>query len=261
MSELYGEIVAKCCDIAYEKLFDTEEEISFLSWVFQHFAGIEVRDILDVACGTGRHAIPLARRGYTVTGADASQAMLNIMRERAATANLHVPHLRCDMRYLPFNQEAFDGLVCMYTAFHYLLTTEDILRALKVFHRVIRPCGILVLDLFNPLYYLGRFQEVSVEHHQEGELAIQRTFKHKIDEVKAIWHQDEFAIIKDKDGISMYHEVHSMRMLTYPEVSYLLKQTGFADTRCFGGLASREEATDTAQRLVVVANKIGGAKT
>ena len=87
-----------------------DEDITFLRSVFA-----ERSEILDVACGAGRHAIPLARAGYRVAGVDISAEFL----DRAKRAS-DVPiewHQR-DMRDLPW-KERFDGALCFGNSFGY----------------------------------------------------------------------------------------------------------------------------------------------
>lgn len=252
--EQYGEFVAKYCDVVYEKVRDTQREIRFLNWAFRELADVEVREILDVACGTGRHAIPLSKKGYTVTGGDRSQAMLAVLEEKVRRANIEIPVIKCDMKDIEFREE-FDAIICMYTSFNYLLTDQDIERALAAFHRALRPGGIAILDLMNPIFYIGKFREITVEHHQEGQMCIQRTFKHTLDEVRSLWYQDEFVVADDGNSVSTCREIHTMRMLTYPEISHFIRDAQFVDIKCYGNFTDLVEAEDKAERLILVCRR------
>ena len=252
--EQYGQSVAKYCDVVYEKVRDTQREIRFLNWAFRELAGMEVREILDVACGAGRHAIPLSKKGYTVTGVDRSQAMLAVLEGKARRANIEIPVIKCDMKDIEFKKE-FDAIICMYTSFNYLLTDQDIEKALVAFHRALRPGGIAILDLMNPIFYIGKFREITVEHHQEGQLCIQRTFKHTLDEVRSLWYQDEFVVADDGNSVSTCREIHTMRMLTYPEISHFIRDAQFVDIKCYGNFTDLVEAEDKAERLILVCKR------
>jgi SAM-dependent methyltransferase len=74
--------------------------------------------ILDVACGAGRHSIPLARRGYRVTGVDLSMTFLDEARHRADEETLSIEWHRGDMRELPWRGR-FDGALCFGNSFGY----------------------------------------------------------------------------------------------------------------------------------------------
>ena len=74
--------------------------------------------ILDVACGAGRHSIPLARRGYDVTGVDLSATFLDEARRRSDAEELSIEWRRGDMRELPW-RDRFDGALCFGNSFGY----------------------------------------------------------------------------------------------------------------------------------------------
>src|SRR5579862_3197601 len=60
--------------------------------------------ILDLCCGNGRHAIPLAQRGYQMTGQDLSNALLQRARSSADTLGIQVRWLHSDMQTIPFEE-------------------------------------------------------------------------------------------------------------------------------------------------------------
>ena len=252
--EQYGEFVSKYCDVVYEKVRDTQREIRFLDWVFRELTDVDIREILDVACGTGRHAIPLSEKGYMVTGVDRSQAMLDVLGEKTGQAGIEMSVVQCDMKDIEFKKE-FDAIICMYTSFNYLLTDQDIEKALVAFYRALRPGGIAILDLMNPIFYIGKFREITVEHHQEGQMCIQRTFKHTLDEVRSLWYQDEFVVADDGNSVSTCREIHTMRMLTYPEISRFIRDAQFVDIKCYGNFTDLVEAEDKAERLILVCKR------
>ena len=100
-------------------------------------------DLLDVACGFGRHAVPLARAGFRVVGVDRSEALLEEARRRADGER--GPELvRADYRELPFKDESFDAAVNLFTSLGYLGDEEDV-RVLAEIRRVLKPGGRLVL--------------------------------------------------------------------------------------------------------------------
>lgn len=75
-------------------------------------------EILDLACGQGRHTVPLAVLGYRMTGLDLSETLLGHARDRAAEAGVDVEWVRADMRSIPWAGR-FDAVINMFTAFSY----------------------------------------------------------------------------------------------------------------------------------------------
>jgi ubiquinone/menaquinone biosynthesis C-methylase UbiE len=87
--------------------------------VLAEFLGdVANRRILDMATGTGRAALALARRGAIVTGVDASREMLSVARTRAADAGLSIEFAEGDAHALPYPDRAFDDVVCLRMLMH-----------------------------------------------------------------------------------------------------------------------------------------------
>ncbi len=79
--------------------------------------------ILDVGCGTGRHSIELAKRGYTVTGIDLSDNMLDKARSKAKEAGVEVTFMQADARDFNFN-EKFDLVIMLCEGGFSLMETD-----------------------------------------------------------------------------------------------------------------------------------------
>lgn len=119
---------------------------AFLDHLFRRYG--DIYEVLDVACGTFSIDVPLCRRGYVVAGRDLSPHMLAVARRNARRAHLAADLAQGDMRSIRLNR-IFDAVLCLGTAFNYLVAPGDVRKALGTFHRHIRPGGLLVLDLTN----------------------------------------------------------------------------------------------------------------
>jgi SAM-dependent methyltransferase len=123
------------------------------------------RTLLDVCCGEGRHAIPLAERGYDVTGLDRDGAALSAAQERAADLGVAAHFVEGDMRDLAASVAGpFDVCVCLWQSFGYFdaATNEDILRQMG---DLLRPGGRLILDIYHPSYFAAHQGERTVERN------------------------------------------------------------------------------------------------
>lgn len=100
--------------------------------------------VLDLACGGGRHAEALRRRGARVTGLDLSVLMLGAARRRGGCC-----YVRGDMRSLPFADGAFDVVLNLFTSFGYFARDGEHQRVLRAVTRVLRRGGRFVLDYLN----------------------------------------------------------------------------------------------------------------
>jgi SAM-dependent methyltransferase len=111
--------------------------------------------VLDLGCGTGRHTVELAARGYAVTGVDLSQGMLNEASEAIARAGVSAELVKCDATsFEPI--EPFDVALCLCEGSLGLLATADDplehdLAILRTIYRALRPRGRFVLTALNGL--------------------------------------------------------------------------------------------------------------
>ncbi len=101
--------------------------------------------LLDIPCGSGRHSIELARRGYRMTGIDLSPDFLRLARANAADARLQVDLNESDMRNPSFGADSFDGAFCFGNSFPYL-DRSGVTAFLGALGRAIRPGGRFVID-------------------------------------------------------------------------------------------------------------------
>lgn len=101
--------------------------------------------LLDIPCGSGRHSVELARRGYRMTGIDLSTDFLKGAGSRAAEAQVQVDVRHGDMREPDLDPNSFDGAFCFGNSFPYLDRT-GVTAFLAALSRAIRPGGRLVID-------------------------------------------------------------------------------------------------------------------
>ncbi len=116
--------------------------------------------VLDVACGTGNTAIPLARQGAVVTGVDIAANLLVQARERASAENLSIQFDEGDAEQLPYPDRSFDAVVTMFGA---MFAPRPELVASEL-ARVLKPGGLLAMANWNPGSFTGRMFKVSSGH-------------------------------------------------------------------------------------------------
>jgi SAM-dependent methyltransferase len=202
-------------------------------------------DLVDVPCGFGRHALPLARAGYRVVGVDRSPSLLDEARRRAGGERW--PKLvRADYRELPLADERFDAAVNLFTSLGYLGDEEDT-EVLGEIGRVLRPGGRLVIETMHRDLLVRRFAEQDWRLLGEGRLLLeQRTF----DAASGVAQTTQTLI--DTTG-ERESRSYSVRVYTATELVAMLARAGFAESKCYGGLDGRPLSTDT--RLVIVARR------
>lgn len=106
-------------------------------------------ELLDLACGRGRHSLNFAKKGYRVTGVDLAPAAIAKAKNKAFEAGLDIRFLEGDMREpLP---ETFDIIVNLFTSFGYFEDDSENERAITAVSKMLRPGGVFWLDYLNPV--------------------------------------------------------------------------------------------------------------
>lgn len=138
--------------LRYDFTKGADQEIGFLTELLGPGQG---RRLLDVGCGPGRHAVPLARAGWAVTGIDISQTFLDIAAEEARSAGVGMSLFQADARQMPFDDE-FDAVISICQGGFGLMGSDDDL-VLRRIAEAARPGGRVVLTAFSA-YYSAREQ-------------------------------------------------------------------------------------------------------
>lgn len=109
---------------SYEKLPYTKGTSGECDFIEKEIGYNKAFTILDIGCGTGRHSIELAKRGYQVTGVDLSDSMLQKAKQNAKKQNVHVKFEKHDARNLPFVSQ-FDCAIMLCEGAFSLMETDD----------------------------------------------------------------------------------------------------------------------------------------
>jgi len=138
----------------YDRFVNWERRLAYeLPFIEAQLQAVGARRVLDVACGTGRHALALAQRGYQVVGVDLSAAMIERARENAAAlgdAGGRASFVVAGFGELSGIGDALggqaDALVCLGSSLPHVLTEADLLAALADWYAVLRPGGLVLVQ-------------------------------------------------------------------------------------------------------------------
>jgi ubiquinone/menaquinone biosynthesis C-methylase UbiE len=203
--------------------------------------------VLDVPCGFGRHAVPLARAGYRVTGVDRSEPLLAEARRRAPDdGGPTLTLVRADYRELPLADETFDAALNLFSSLGYLGDEEDV-RVLGEIARVLRPGGRLVVETMHRDRVVRDWRDNDWRLLGEGRLLLeQRTF----DAVSGVAQTTQTIIERTGERES---RSFSVRVYSATELVAMLLRAGFEEARCLGGFDGQPFGVGT--RLVVVGRR------
>ena len=222
----------------------TLREVEFISDALRIAPGSE---ILDIACGYGRHAIELVQRGYNVTGLDLSLPLLLRAADESKRRALSVNFVHADMREMAFEKQ-FDGAYSMLTSFGYF--DEDTnLRVAERIGRALKPGARFLLDVVNRDYVVS---DLPMRVWWEGTGCV------VLEEVDFNFHTSRIVTHRSivfEDGRQLEQEI-SVRAYSLHEIGRLLRQAGFRVMDVSGGLNTRGQFFGNASRsLLIVAEK------
>jgi SAM-dependent methyltransferase len=222
----------------------TLREVEFISEALRIGAGAE---ILDIACGYGRHAIELVQRGYNVTGLDLSLPLLLRAADESKRRALSVNFVHADMREMAFEKQ-FEGAYSMLTSFGYF--DEDTnLRVAERIGRALKPGARFLLDVVNRDYVVS---DLPVRVWWEGTGCV------VLEEVDFNFHTSRIVTHRSivfEDGRQLEQEI-SVRAYSLHEIGRLLRQAGFRVMDVSGGLNTRGQFFGNVSRsLLIVAEK------
>lgn len=201
-------------------------------------------DVLDMACGTGRHSLLFAKKGLNVTAVDLSKSMISVAMDKAKAENLNIIFIQNDLRYFAHTGN-FDLAVNLFTSFGYFESDEENFKILNTAYNHLKAGGYFVLDFFNKFFVE---KNLVLESHNkiENREVIQ---KRKIDGLRVI----KEITISDNGNSKKYYE--SVRMFSYDELLNELTRIGFAIEKTFGDFHGNKFDQFSSPRIIIIAKK------
>ena len=129
----------------YDSLMESVDRKAWLEYIISLFGDAKIERVADCACGTGALSIPLAKRGYKVTGLDASEEMLRIAAGNARAERVNVPFVCQDMRRLALHRPA-DAVLAVCDGVNYL-TLKGAESFFANAYAALREGGMLLFDI------------------------------------------------------------------------------------------------------------------
>jgi SAM-dependent methyltransferase len=229
----------------YEELLTPERtaaEVELIWKLLELEPGVE---LLDLACGHGRIANPLAERGVRVTGLDATAYFLDLARKDAAERGVEVEYVEGDMRSLPWT-ERFDRVLCWFTSFGYFSDDEN-RQVLGEAFRALRPGGLFAVELNNLLRLIQVYSDENLTERGEDRMIDRHRF-----DVQTQRSLDERTIIRE--GKERTFEF-SVRMFTPAELRDWLLVAGFREAVAYGDDGEPLTTEHEGRRMTVVGRK------
>lgn len=210
--------------------------------------------IIDIGCGTGRHAIELTKRGYQVTGVDLSENQIKRAREKAREAGVTIDFQTQDARDLPFDGEFDLAIMLCEGGFSLMETDEMNFEILKNATKALKSKGKLIFTTLNGLFPL--FHSVS-EFYKSAQKEGQSQCKECSFDLMTF--RDHNTVSFEDDSGNTRELKCNERYYVPSEITWLLKTLGFRKIDLFGaklGAYSRNDKLTTEDfEMLVVASK------
>lgn len=209
---------------------DYDGEVEFVSQMLQKYAP-GTQALLELGCGTGRHAQSFAQRGYTVAGIDISADMLLLAQQRIAQLPSSVASKLSfsfgDLRNIRLNRQ-FDAVISLFHVYSYQTTNADLLSAFETAKTHLKPDGVLLFDFWYGPAVLNEKPSVRIKRLESEEIAVVRIAEPELKANDNMVEVRYTVFITDKatGAVKQIWETHRMRYLFLPEIELLLSQVG-----------------------------------
>ena len=257
MSKPFSSMYADAYDGLYEDK-DYVAECDLIERIFKIYGEQQVQSVLDLGCGCGNHAIPLAQRGYKVVGVDNSPDMLTHAQRKVAklVEDSSIEFKEGDLRHLDLDQR-FDATLMMFAVLGYQTENSDVLSALKSARHHLHPGGLLICDFwYGPaVLHLRPSRKVKVISTPEG-----RTLRVASGELDIVRHvctvHYRLWQLKGDRLVAENEETHQIRFFFPLELELFLESSGFVPVRLGAFPDIDHDPDETTWNVLLVARAV-----
>ena len=227
MSKIFSGIYSEVYDLIYQDK-NYESECNLIEDIFRKYSKRPVQSILDLGCGTGNHAIPLAKRGYKVTGVDLSESMLEHARVKVENSKEKklLKFIQGDIRSINLKQK-FDAAIMMFAVLGYQLENSDVFSTLKCVRKHLKKDSLFIFDVwYGPAVLREKpSQKIKILSNSKGRVL--RVASGELDIMKhlctvhyLVWQLEKNKIVQEIE------EHHTMRFFFLKELEFFLQVSG-----------------------------------
>ena len=236
------------------------EEAAFVHDCLQRFGVSPSREILELACGTGRHAFALEQYGYQITATDRSPAMLQVGRRRASKIGSKVVFTSADMQQLQLPAKEFDAAVCLFDSIGYLKTDEALKSALAEIRSRVRQKGLFIFEFWHAPAMLSHYSTVRVRRWKTSNGEVVRISETTLDRENRLANVDYTVYELESDGTySTLREAHTNRYFSVNEMQTFISAAHFEPLKFFAGFEKEGSINVDTWHIVAVARKVAGS--
>lgn len=226
-------------DVDYERLAD------YIESIFTRY-GAAPELICDLACGTGSVTVPMARRGYDMTGVDISEDMLNVARDKSE--GLNILYLKQNMTDIDL-YGTMGAFLCMIDGINYVIAPKALTR---MFERI-KSCfldkdGLFIFDISSRYKLMNTVGSNTFVYSDKN---VFYAWQNRYLKEKNISDMLLNFFVKSGSGYRRFEERHIQRAYSEEELRYMLKRAGFALVDTYEAM-SFDPPKENSERIVFV---------
>ena len=228
-----------------------------LPFIQRQLQAVGAQRVLDVACGTGQHALALAAAGFAVTATDLSAAMIEQAKANARRAGHRARFVVAGFGQLRARLDGdFDALLCLGNSLPHVLTEAELRATLADFAAVLRPGGLVLIQSRNfDAVMRARMRWIGPQGHTEGDRdrLFVRFYDFNPDGTLTF---NVVSLTRTGGGPwSQQAEATTLRPWLHGELLAALADAGFGECEAYGSMAGDPFVTETSGDLVLVARR------
>lgn len=250
-TEMVFDEYARYYDLIYADK-DYDGEAKYINSVLIKALGDKHPPVLELGCGTGKHAALLADMGYTICGIERSENMLAQARKRAEGKS-GLSFVCSDIRAFKL-EKTFGAALALFHVMSYQTSTEDFIAVLKCVREHLDDGGIFVFDTWYGPAVLTERPEYRIKRLEDEHCRVTRIAEPVLHENENIVDVNYDVFVEDKSTgtIKEFQEVHNMRYYFLSEISLMLDLCGFSMETAVEFLTGKELSGKTWGSMFIV---------
>jgi SAM-dependent methyltransferase len=233
-----------------------EEEAHFVHEQLQSLNVGRMEKLLELACGTGSHALALEKFGYRIIATDYSDSMLACARKKAVEVVSSVDFRLQDMRNLAIPERPFDAVICLFDSIGYVTSNEGLFSVFRGVRNHLRDNGLFIFEFWHAAAMLRNHDAVRVARYHTVKGEILRLSETEIDTMRGLGKVKYTVYELGGDGTySRLEETITNRFFQVQEMGGLLSLCGLAPVKWFAGYGQDEAITEETWHIVGVARR------
>lgn len=222
----FGDLYSQVYDLLYKDK-NYLEEVEYVNALIKSIK-TDAKTLLDIGCGTGRHAELFCELGYIVYGVDMSRDMLEIAERRRTGKEDRLKFIHSKIQDLNLSQK-FDVVVSLFHVVSYQTTNDELIRMFKIAKDHMQRDGLFIFDFWYGPAVLTNPPSIRVKRIENEEIKITRIAEPQLYPQKNLVeiNYDIFVEDKRKDAIIEGKEVHRMRYFFDTELEMICEMVGF----------------------------------